>query len=235
MLARLLAPVVCLLALATVGHSRGDGPVLPGPKASAWASWTIGSWVVYDIDNSTPARVSVKQALLAVDEDSFRTRDETTLETGSSKAESQISLASFGYPHAHPKAQLVATEVVSVQGKAYECQVWRARYSEEGTQWDAIAWVSPEVEQPLRIRVQGKHELALDVDKLEDFVSIGQRKFRCVRYAGSVTSDAGRSTIAQWRSAALPGALVRSVTTSEKDGKKSVFTMQVREFRGTKL
>ncbi len=235
MFARLLAPLVCVLALTAAGKASGDAAPAPGPKASAWASWTIGSWVAYDIDTSAPERISVKQSLLAVDEDGFRTRDETTRAGATSKVESQVSLASFGYPHAHPKAQKVATEVVNVQGKPYECQVWRARYSEEGVQWDAIAWVSDGIEQPLRIRVQGKHDLSLDVDKLEDYVPIGQRKFRSIRYTGTVSSTAGRSSIQQWRSAAVPGALVRSVTTSEKDGQKSVFTMQVREFRGTKL
>ncbi len=222
--------LACLLLV-----GLGSDQPSTGPGASSWASWTKGSWVLCDVDNSVSGSMTIKQTLLAIENETYRTRDETHWEGGSTTTDAQIHWASFGYPHALPDAKRVATELVTVQGKEYECDVYRAHYSEEGVDWDVISWIHPKLDQPLKIRIKGKLEISLDVTRTEDFVPLGQRKFRCVRYAGTVMSNGTRSTIDQWRSSAVPGALVRSVTTTEKQGTKIVHTMQVREFRGTRL
>jgi hypothetical protein len=223
--ARWLVPA--LLAGLTLG---GAAPA--GVRANPWAAWVQGSWVVFDLESTAGEPRTLKQALVAVGAESYTLDTETSWPGGSSAEEQVLSLATMGYPHALADAQVVASETLAIGGKTFACEVWRARYTDHGEPWDAIAWVSPEFEHPLKIRLKGPATVELEVDRLEDYLTVARRKFRCVRYAGAVTSDGQRSPLAQWRSAEIPGGLVRSESMRDTPEGRIVQTSHVREFRG---
>lgn len=225
MLPRWLAPV--LLAGLALG---GAAPA--GVRANPWATWVNGSWVVFDLQTTASEPRTIKQSLVAVGPESYTLASETSWPGGSSAEEQVLSLATMGYPHALAGAQKVASETLVLAGKSFECEVWRARYTDAGEPWDAIAWISPEVEHPLKIRLKGSATVELEVDRLEDYLTVARRKFRCLRYAGAVTSEGQRAPLAQWRSAEIPGGLVRSETMRDTPNGRIVQTSHVREFRG---
>jgi len=228
MLARLLCPLA-LLAL----------PVLEtGPArrlASPWAGWVSGSWVTLAIDNSLTGAMTNRQSLVSVDEATCTLREQLEWPGGRDEQQVVVSLARSGYPHALEDAQQVATETLTVDGRELECQVWRARFTDDGQDWDVIAWVAPEIDQPLRIRTRSRVSFDLEVTRLEDYVTIARRKFRCLRYEGHVSAEGRRSAVTQWRSSEIPGALVKSVTVSDLPEGQVTHTVQVEQFRGTRL
>ena len=233
MLARWLAPALLAgLSLAEAAPVGMPGGMPGGPRANPWAAWVSGSWVVFDVASTAAEPRTIKQSLVAVDDESYTLQSETTAEGGSTSEKQVLSLATMGYPHALADAQMVASEQFTVAGKTFDCEVWRARYTENGETWDAIAWISPAVEHPLKIRLKGSATLELEVDRLEDYLTVARRKFRCVRYAGAVISDGQRSPLAQWRSAEIPGGLVRSESLRDTPNGRVVQTSHVREFRG---
>jgi hypothetical protein len=223
------------LALVLLAPSWGSETVPPGSRASPWAAWVTGSWVVFEVENTLGERLTSRQSLVAVDAETYTLRAESTRGEERSTSESVVSLAALGYPHALPGAQAVARETLAIEGRAFDCTVWRARYTEGREQWDAVAWVADGADHPLRIRLKGPAELELEVVALEDYVTIARRKFRCLRYAGQVTADGRRSALEQWRSSDVPGGIVRLVTTSEIQGVRVVQTSELREFRGERL
>ena len=231
MLARWLAPA--LLAGLSLAEAAAPVGMPGGARANPWAAWVSGSWVVFDVESTAAEPLTIKQSLALVDDESYTLQSETTWAGGSTSEKEILSLATMGYPHALAGAQKVASEPFTVAGKTFDCEVWRARYTEKnGESWDAIAWISPEVEHPLKIRLKGPVALELEVDRLEDYLTVARRKFRCVRYAGAVVSDGQRSPLTQWRSAEIPGGLVRSESLRDTPNGRVVQTSHVREFRG---
>jgi hypothetical protein len=230
LLARWLAPVLQAGLVFAGIVSGGTAPA--GVRVNPWAAWVNGSWVVYDIESTASEPRTVKQSLVAVDAESYTLESETSWPGGSSAEEQVLSLATMGYPHALADAQRVASEPFTVAGKTFDCEVWRARYTDRGEAWDAIAWISPELEHPLKIRLKGPATVELEVDRLEDYLTVARRKFRCVRYAGAVISEGQRAPLAQWRSSEIPGGLVRSETMRDTPEGRIAQTTHVREFRG---
>lgn len=228
----MLAQLLCPLALAAL-------PLLETETArrlaNPWAGWVTGSWVTLQIENTLTGGMTSKQSLVEAGSATYTLRDETEWEDGSSDKQVVMSLARFGYPHSLPEGQVVATETVTVEGRAFECEVWRARFTEDGQTWDSIAWVSPELDQPLRIRSKAKMSVELEVKKLEDFITVARRKFRCVRYEGHITAEGKRSPVTQWRSSEIPGGVAKSVTTFNLPQGKVTHTTQVTAFRGTRI
>ena len=202
--------------------------------ANPWASWVKGSWVEFDIQNSLTGGMTSRQSLEAVDDTTYTLRDETSWEGGSADKQVHTSLARFGYPHALKDGQKVATETLTIAGREIECEVWRARFTEDGETWDTVAWVSSDHGHPLRIKTKSKLSLDLEVTVLEDYVTISRRKFRCMRYEGTILADGKRTPVTQWRSDEIPGGLAKSVTTISMPQGKVTHTLTVSEFRGTK-
>jgi hypothetical protein len=229
----MLATLILNVGLALVAA----GEVEPNAMVSPWAGWTKGSWVAFDASDSLGGTAKLRLTMIAASDSTYTCRSLVEGPDGPVERDSVASLASLGYPHAHPDGQRIGEATLIVGGKSYDCDVWRARYLEEGSECEVTAWIAGEVEQPLRIRIKGRMSFDLDVDKVEDFVKVGQRKFKSVRYVGSSTFEGKRATVTQWRSAAVPGALVRSqvVAPPEKGQPGVVHTLELREFRGTRL
>jgi hypothetical protein len=223
------------LALVLLAGPWGSEALPAASRANPWAAWVTGSWVLFDVENTLGERSTSKHSLVAVGETTYTLRTESTRGEKVLANQSVVSLAALGYPHALPSGQALARETLTIEGRQFECQVWRARYAEGGEQWDAIAWVADGTDHPLRIKLKGPVELELEVVALEDYVTIARRKFRCMHYAGQITSDGRRTALEQWRSSDVPGALVRLVTSSEIQGVRVVQTSELREFRGERL
>jgi hypothetical protein len=241
MLVSLLTPLVlAALAPAPSGEPM-DPPAVqseeapPRRLASPWAGWVAGSWASFEVEDGLTGDLTTQQSLVAVDDERVTLREQTRVADATQERTLVISLARMGHPHALESAQQVATESVTVEGRVLECAVWRARFEEDGQTWDVLAWVAPEVEHPLRIKLRGGVGLELELVALEDFVVVSRRKFACVRYEGFVSGEGRPSPVVQWRSSAVPGALVRSVTTLSTPEGPRTHTLRLTAFRGTKL
>ena len=209
-----------------------DAP--PRRLANPWAGWVTGSWVSLEIDNTLAGKMTTRQSLVAVDDERYTLDERTEYEGGENEQTLRVSLARFGYPHALPSAQQVATETLRIGGREFDCAVWRARFEEDGQTWDSVAWVSPEVPHPLRIKIKAGMSLELEVASLADYVTIARRKFECVRYDGFISENGKRSPVTQWRSSEIPGGLAKSVSRVSTPAGKATHSITVKAFRGTK-
>lgn len=241
MLVSLLTPLVLATLAPTPSERPVDPPVIrndeapPRRHASPWAGWVTGSWASFEVEDGVTGALTTRQSLVAVDDEHVTLREETRVAEATQERTLVMSLARMGHPHALESAQQVATETVTVEGRELECAVWRARFEEHGQMWDVLAWVAPEVEHPLRIKLRGGVSLELELVALEDFVVLSRRKFACVRYEGFVAGEGQPSPVVQWRSSEVPGALVRSVTTLSTPEGPRTHTLRLTAFRGTKL
>lgn len=118
-------------------------------------------------------------------------------------------------------------EAVSVDGKSFECGIWKARGLRGGFACDTRLWLRPDGGAPLRMtsKVDGQEDLSLVAVALEDLVKAAGRELRCVRMEGR---DALKGHVVQaWFSADVPGGLVKMVTTAKVKGQALSSTLEL--------
>ena len=227
--------MLLLAALVLPPTTTEDDPEAAAARRAQhpWAGWVDGSWVKSEVSNSVSGPMTTTQKLVALGPETYRTHLESTWEQGESERISDHGYGLFGYAHTAPGAVKVGKETLEVAGRELECAVWKVRWTEGGDTFESHAWVAEGIDHPVRLSQKGGPvSLQLEVDDFEDWVTIGRRKLRCLRYAGWTTYKGDRSKVAQWRSSDIPGGHARTVTQVRTPQGIVEHENRVVEFRG---
>ncbi len=227
--ALLLTATLALLA----GNSDDTQTAAERLADHPWAAWTDGSWVKFEV-KQLDSTVTATESLVSLGTDSYRLLGTSVWDGGEAENRFDHGYALLGYPQAQPGAQRVAEETVTVDGKSFVCDVWKARWKEDRQPYEAVAWVAAGYSHPLRVRQKGEGlSIDLEVAKLEDWIRIAGRKYRCVRYEGSTTYQGRSSRTQQWRTSEIPGGVARTVNRVTTPQGVVDHVSEVVEFRGT--
>ena len=227
----LLAAALVLLPGSAATDSEDTGAARRA--AHPWAGWVDGSWVKFEVNSSATGRITSTEKLVSLGRDTYRLSSSTVWEDGQTKRTSDHGYGLLGYAHTAPDGAKVGMETLELAGVKVECEVWKARWTEDGRDFQSNAWVAVDIDYPVRIGQKGGElTLQLELAELEDWITIDRRKIRCARYEGWTLFQGRRSRVTQWRSVDIPGGHARTVSLVKTAEGTVEHENRVVEFRG---
>jgi hypothetical protein len=224
--------ILLLSAVMTLAATGGHDSETERLRAHPWAAWTDGSWVKSEIENPISGKMTTTESLVSVGTDAYRLKGKWDGSETETSFDHGYGL--LGYPHLQRGAQRVGEETLTIQGVSFDCQVWKARWNENGKPFEAVAWVAEGQRHPLRVKQKGNNlTIHLEITKLEDWIVAARRKFRCARYEGTSSYDGRTSPVTQWRTFDIPGGVAKTVSRVATPEGTVDHTNTVVEFRGT--
>ena len=203
-----IATLFVSLLFLSLGTSKRDAPVHP------WSKWDVGSWVKMRVTGAYGSS-NITQRLKSLGQKEYTI--EQLMMVGEDEHSSDVTLhfGLGGYAHAMPEATKTGHEPLVIDSTIYECDIWSGTWKSGPNVVKETSWVAQGTDLPLKI-ISESHATRLELvaETLKDTVEVGEKSLMCVRYRGTKESkQSGNETVVSWRSAEVPGGLVKLVTT----------------------
>ncbi len=225
-----IATLVLLLAGSDVISARDPGRLHP------WGRWLPGSWVQMEVRGGAEGGdiLVERNQLVRVGEQGYVLQSTLKVEGSDLTKEHERRWALGGWAHLSPQARQSGEDTLKFNGKAYACQIWETEWREAGKAHRERAWISAEIEVPLRAEVtEADSTVVLVLAALDEHVEVAGRKQRCFRYEGTGKTGGKAVQTGQWLSPDVPGGvvMVRSLFGTGED--QVSVERRVTSFRGT--
>lgn len=208
-------------------------PQDPKPDATKhpWAKWKVGTNITLKITTTIDGVDEVDERIQTLTQVT-----ETKVTTSIQKKNPRSAVDKIGstneqelldYPPCDPGLKKEGAETLTVDGKNYECTIFRSKRFEQETK----LWVVEGVAFPLKwVHSKGSTLMTMTADKIDDPIAIGDASVKCVRYKGKTTEGKTSSSSVTWMSPEVPAYFVRIEGDVVAEGKKARVVMEITAF-----
>lgn len=123
------------------------------------------------------------------------------------------------------------TETIKVDGKELKCTVWVSKGKRGENTSESKMWIPEGSEVPVKItfKVENEEDGELTAVKLSEQVTVGDKKYTCVKLEGKLTAQMGEFKAVAYASGDVPGGLVKMTADGEIQGNKLTINNEVSE------
>lgn len=98
-------------------------------------------------------------------------------------------------------------EKITVAGKELACTVWKSKGTRNDVAGEQTFWIAEGTSMPVKMaaKTEGQEEYEVTATSLKEEVTVGGKKYECVRLAGKMILGGGEMEIVFWMSDKIPG------------------------------
>lgn len=224
-----------LIVLPLLALAGGSSSLAERQLAHPWGRWQVGAWVQTESTNTSHVGGALveREQLTGRTEATYELTSALLAESGDVESTFDNSWALGGHAYALGSGQQIGTETLTVEGRAHECEVWEARWQNNGQPVVERTWVSDAFDFPVRSVTRGAGiQLDVAIARKSDFVLVKGRKLPCVRLEGRGQVGGSRVELVLWMSPHIPGGAVRRETRLASPEGPRLLVKQVTEYHG---
>lgn len=186
-----------------------------------WTKWKPGAYATYKIAGDFGGQKFEGEMKQALKEKSGT--EYTTTQTQSIMGQENESTEVEQMPVAS------GTETLTVDGKSFDCTIWKSKSKKDGTESESKVWVPKGGNTPLKIVTGGEDSAEFVAEKVGVKVKGGDGKeYTCVVLTGKIKSQGGDLDATFHFSPDVPGGIVK---IEMKMGEQGGMTYELTEWK----